>query len=180
MAYSVSDICADGKATPVLVKIMNVRTGVWQLLDPVTRSVISINDSPQQVQAMIAEMDREESCPANLAKMPEAETMMGHATVYVEEWPTSDIKVEKWMAPDLGCFPLKEIETSAAHGGAYNVHIVTSLQPGEAGSALMQVPDGYTERRPSAVENVHQRKTGKVFLGPVASSTLEHKYSGGK
>jgi hypothetical protein len=178
VVYRMTDVSP--KQQPGFTQIMNAGTGSWIFLDPLTFSAIEIKRSVEGVRQRIAELDREESCPANLSSLPDGGEMFGVATVreIIRETEQTDkyLTMEKWIAPALNCFPLKEIDTSALHGGAHNLEIVTSLRRGEPDGTLLNIPAGYVIASPLEVEKTHREQTGADFLGPAISRKLQREY----
>jgi len=95
-------------------------------------------------------------------------SMLGYDVVHVVEERARTgrtIRVEKWLAPTLNCFPLKQIfyiGNTAADLYAANVKEVTQVSIGEPPSSLFEKPVGYTERYASQRREEFARRYPEV------------------
>ena len=168
------------KAMPLITEILNATTGDWIYLDPITRSSITFKRSPIKVRSVIEQDDDGVPCPAgvDLAKLPQLAPMLGQPIVYYDDKDRFGDMVERWMAPDLNCLPIKEIDTSSRHHGSYNVKIATSIKIGEPNEELKSAPRDYTERFPEAIESMHVAETGgQTFFGTVVLKAMKRQYA---
>jgi hypothetical protein len=69
-------------------------------------------------------------------------------------------KWERWFAPELGCFALKETITHSGGTPSTTREVIFVLR-GEPPSSLFEVPSNYTERSPSEVLAEFARRFGK-------------------
>jgi hypothetical protein len=71
---------------------------------------------------------------------------------------------ESWVAPALGCFALRWVDTET-HGGALvsrTVGEAVSVLTGAPDAALFRAPEGFTERPPSGVFREAARRENKA------------------
>lgn len=164
---------------PLITEILNATTGSWLYLDPVTKSSITFERSPARVQRAISQADTE-GCPsgADLGKLLSTGSILGVKVVYYANKEASGDLIEKWMAPELDCLPLKEIDTSPRHAGARNVEVATFVSVGEPSEDLKSAPPSYVERFPEVVEEMHISATGgKPLWGNLALRAIKRHYS---
>lgn len=73
-----------------------------------------------------------------------------------------EFSIEKWMAPDLGCYALRQIETKTSPDGvpgAYNVHEVRSVTLGKPDPKLFEIPSHFVERSPTEILTEADRRS---------------------
>ncbi len=101
-------------------QIKNATTGEWMFLDDATDSVMTLKKRPEVLRHMISDSEPI-GCPedVDMSKLPDEEKLLGFRTLRYVTFPQDGVKDEKWLAPELGCFPLKEIQTSSIHNGAH-------------------------------------------------------------
>jgi hypothetical protein len=164
---------------PIITEILNVGTGEWIFLDGITSSSMTIKGTPEEVVATIGDIS--EACPENIdvSKLPSGGMILGFKSAYfVEPQPdvTSPIKNEQWIAPDLGCFRLRRVETNGG-GLNRNEEIATSVSVGEPANALLKIPFGYVERDPESINKLHSAQEGVPFWHDPALRMFKQKYS---
>ncbi len=74
-------------------------------------------------------------------------------------------RVERWMAPGLDCFPLREKFSKGPKAGPFHLKLtreVTSLKVGEPDPSFFSVPAHFKERSASAVAAEFKRKYPKL------------------
>jgi hypothetical protein len=99
-------------------------------------------------------------------KPVEEATILGYAVVHTTTVhtfpginPESAVKLERWEAPALNCFALREVVTFGTRG-AHNETTVLSVIPGEPDPTLFSVPSDFIERAPSPRHVEFQRRFG--------------------
>jgi hypothetical protein len=74
--------------------------------------------------------------------------------------PASENMAERWLAPDLNCFALREEMTMMPDRSKHR-RVTKSVNLGEPDPALFEIPvTGYTERSPSEVLTLARKKQG--------------------
>jgi hypothetical protein len=145
-------------------------------LDPVTKSVTTMSYS-QQEQASFLRGSWDETCPkpsdGETVIKDEGAVMFGYRVLRLTTRFTPDWTAERWMAPDLECFALKEIHTSK---GTHNDSLVTAITEGEPAIELFQTPQDYVERSPLEVESRHKDATGNALWGPALAKRRDARY----
>lgn len=125
-------------------------------IDPLTRSLTTrLLADPK-----IGEMTSKPSCEAGVT---ESEELFGYRVYKANEVlklkNDHSVKIEKWLARELECFPLR-IEATKFSGETAVARTITrtlSLNLGNPDSSLFQIPSGYIERSPSQVMMEHLR-----------------------
>ena len=83
------------------------------------------------------------------------------------------VRIERWVSPDLGGYVLRQVDTvlhADGRAGAFNIHEVVSLTPGEPDERYFAIPSYYVERSPSVIAKLTADALGSS-LPP--SSVLE-------
>jgi hypothetical protein len=88
--------------------------------------------------------------------------MLGHM-VALDTAQNDDERSESWVALDLDCFPMQEIQTSEA--GARNEFTATRVEEGEPAASLFTIPSDYVERSPGQIEAVYVARYGEPLYG---------------
>jgi hypothetical protein len=163
---------------PVVAEIINIPSGERMFLDSATESVTTLKRSVQEARRMVASLSSE-GCPDNvdISRLRDGGEILGIRTVYYLDKVTPGVIDEEWLAPDLNCLILKEVQTSETHGGARNVEMATLIALGEPSESLRTVPSYYAERDPEAVEQRHKVMTGgDPFWGPQLLQKMKREY----
>lgn len=107
------------------------------------------------------------ACAGGIA--PGTEMILGYQVVRrvhdIIRSPHRVLRQERWLAPGLGCLPLKEvllIGKTDADVYVSKINEVVSVVPGEPAPALFHKPEGYTERSPSARRSEFNRRYPRV------------------
>jgi hypothetical protein len=165
---------------PMLAQILDNDREAELFLEPVTRSVTSIPYSRSDQNGFIAGV-WEETCPKDdkeMTVLPGGPVLFGYSTLHVVKKWNSNRTTERWMAPELECFSLKEVDILSA---ARDEIAVTSIQEGEPSIDLLRPPAGYTERSPAEVESLYKATTGARSLwGETLARRLEAQYRAGR
>jgi hypothetical protein len=83
--------------------------------------------------------------------------------------------VERLVAPELNCHPLRESVTFPE--GGRNETRVLALEDGEPPASLFQIPTDYIERSPTEMEAAYSaRYPGHALWGEKMAQTLEQRY----
>lgn len=87
---------------------------------------------------------------------------------------------ERWLAPQLGCFPLKEIFTFGlvpAGAAQRSVREVLFITEGEPAASLFEIPGSYAERSPSQVSAEWTRRfPGHPAMSDESSAAADQAY----
>ncbi len=164
---------------PIITEILNATTGDWIYLDATTHSAVTLKRKPAKVEKAISESDIS-GCPSgvDLTKLPQLAPILGLRILYYANTDSMGDMEEKWIAPDLDCLPMKNIDTSPQHGGAHNVEVATSIRIGEPDEDLKTAPPSYTERTPEQVEDMHIGATGgEPFWGRLWLHNIKRDYA---
>lgn len=151
----------------LVTEIMNVDSGQAIYLDEATRSSNTFQRSREKILETIADDDYE-SCPSgvDITTLTLLPSLLNQRTVYFERKNTAMGYVDqRWMATELNCLPLKDIETWPARGNAYTTYVATSVKVGEPDETEKHSPKDYIERTPEALEAIHLAQTGEPFRG---------------
>jgi hypothetical protein len=149
-------------------------------LEPFTKSAMTQHLSDAEITDFLSsehECTPVEGPPPDGIQTPTI--MLGHAVTRTEE--SDDIlRVVRWGASDLDCYPLAKTTwfLEPRRGGAYQETIVTKIELGQPGNVFFTVPEDYTERSPLEIEAAYTSKfSGKPLLGPVEAQDAERQYS---
>ena len=161
---------------PLLAELIDNDHEAKLFLEPVTRSVTSIQYARSDQNKFMAGA-WEETCPKDdkdIIVLPDSAVFFGYSTLHVVKKWNSNWTTERWMAPALECFSLKEIDTLT---GARDVITVTSIQEGEPSIDILRTPEGYTERSPVEVESRYTTATGvRSLWGKSLVARLDAEY----
>jgi hypothetical protein len=144
------------------VMILNVPSRLQITLESFTRSSMTRKLSKEKLDSRLSD---EPFCDG-LAKAArrkagaDSQTVLGYRVFPVRE-KNRDWISEKWVAPVLDCYPLKEtvqfLDSSGQEDG-HNLTMVKTVKEGEPSSELFLVPGDYTERSPAEVEKIYASK----------------------
>lgn len=87
--------------------------------------------------------------------------ILGHNALKIEDQSNKDvITKELWVAPDLGCFPLRTEMTTRGKDGSTitTVREAVTLIVGDPSASLFDVPEGLVERSPAEVAGEYIRR----------------------
>jgi hypothetical protein len=146
-------------------------------VDPVTESITTYPQSARMVEIAKAAL---RSCSNDSAA--EHRSLLGQAVFKrVNDSHAGRIgsHSETWIAPALSCFPLEATITFFRDGSRFGQRTMqtTSLVIGNPDAALFVVPNGYTERPPSAVFAEFAHRNGQPCTSCENSSkTLDKAY----
>lgn len=153
-------------------EIFDVRNERKLIIDPSTKSLNTRGYGRQELLSDITNME-DESCPDNLESLPRSEVYLGYQTRFIKIHEDPDTDRERWIVPELECFPVKSI---VRKGGAHNEINAISLNEGEPSRDLAFVPPDYTERTPTEIEQIYFKSTGKPLFGTPLTRRLENDY----
>lgn len=155
-----------------VAEVVNVRDGSRTLIDYSTQSV-STTKLPEGAAARLA---LKPSCgELTSRKGAEIQEFQGFEAVR-EVFEKNGNRIERWVAPELDCVAMKEIQTEIepnGQEGSSNIIEVLSVQLGEPLSQLFEVPSGFTERSPS--EMVAERSLYEQRLAGVEEPTADYQ-----
>ncbi|MGH9629240.1 MAG: hypothetical protein ACRD7E_13045 [Bryobacteraceae bacterium] len=84
-------------------------------------------------------------------------------------------RVQKWVSPDLDCYPLRKYEESSR--GGRNEVIVTKIEEGEPPDSMFEVAPDYVEASPLQIEAAYTAKfPGHVFFGEKMAKIVNERY----
>ena len=138
-------------------------------IDPVTESTTTVPLSSADVQLHL--VSAATACSGTAAGQ-----ILGREVYFVEENRTRKDSngaipiehIEKWIAPSLGCLPLRWDGTLYKPDGTFfirNVRAVDSITQGIADGAF-EVPPGYVERSPSELMKERERRWPGLYKVP--------------
>jgi hypothetical protein len=101
------------------------------------------------------------------------DNILGHkVTQVVNNWKYA--REEKWVAPDLDCYPLRLNQFSPK--GAHNEFTVTKLEEVEPPDSMFDIPPDYIEVSPLTLESLYAAKyPGHVLFGK-AVTLIQERY----
>lgn len=149
------------------------------LVDGLTESVTTYPLTGPEMAALTQE-------PACAARGAERAELLGLKAVRAEENVKTpkgtELRIEKWLAPGLGCLPLRERVFTAHAGGPFQLaweQEVTSFERSDPPAEWFEVPAGYIERAPSAVLGEFDRRfpTSCSQYGRQTGEVLDAVYS---
>lgn len=154
----------------------STRREVW--LEVFTRSVMTIFLSDTEVANRVASQMRcaNSEIRSQLAqKTIKSSKILDREVLGVTRKLGGDVSWS-WVAPDLDCYPLSEILSSAR--GSRNVTWVERVDVGTPPQTLFDVPSDYTERSPMEIEAAYKAKyPGHALFGEKSVAVLEQRYS---
>jgi hypothetical protein len=144
-------------------EVFDVRNERMLIVDPNTKSIITREYKSRELLGDITNME-DESCPQNVETLPHSEVYPGYQTrlIKINDDP---LERERWIIPELECFPVKSIE---GRGVAHNEINTISLNEGEPSRDLAFIPPDYVERSPKEIEDIYFQSTGKPLFGTFA------------
>ncbi len=144
-----------------LRKVLNIKDGHMVTVDPATSSLTTYTDTDRDLEyyrrppSGCEQQTRFAPDPAAQEKVFGFEVKRFSGTL-----PGSEHTSERWMAPDLNCFVLRE-ETTILPDRSRHSRVTKSVNLGEPDPALFEIPvSGYTERSPSEVLTIARRNLG--------------------
>jgi hypothetical protein len=157
----------------LLTQILDRQSEREIYLDPRTRSATTMS-LPRARQESMTSGNAAESCLSeDIAKATPDGVYFGHQTLHLtENWPGGEA-TERWMIPELDCFPVKAI---ARLGLARTEEVVESLQEGEPDRSATAVPADYAERPPAAVDDLVKKAAGQPAFGYAWGARMEKEY----
>jgi len=193
VGYAVRAVRSDGSEVTVLRKeapdgrpvdmkvILDIPSRRRVSVDPSTQSMSSFPLPERHVATYLSKpvMDCMEKPGA------EHTTLLGYDALKTREPggpPESQDLIETWMAPALGCFPLREEYTYPAAtlgGGALRVvKQAVFVIPGEPSASLYEIPSTYTERSPGEVNAEFERRfPGRHAFPEKTVRILDQRYA---
>ncbi|MCW5977592.1 MAG: hypothetical protein KIT09_05925 [Bryobacteraceae bacterium] len=150
------------------------------VLEPFTKSAITFYPAD-----ISEELEHQETCASNglrhgegsLAYTP-ADEMLGREVRQVRQAGTN-VTSEKWIAPDLDCYPLQKKITSSR--GSYSQHTAIKVEEVEPPDSMFEIPQGYIEVSPSQAEAAYAAKyPGHPFFGSAGVKIVEERYWKGR
>lgn len=84
-------------------------------------------------------------------------------------------RTERWVAPDLDCYPLQK--TITRHNGAHPETTVTELEEMEPPDSMFEIPPDYVEASPMHVEAAYAAKyPGYLLFGEQTLKLVNDRY----
>jgi hypothetical protein len=142
-------------------------------IDPLTRSLTT----RRLLEPKIAEMSSKPVC----GSLPEAGVLLGYRVLKTSEErrlaANQTVTIERWVAPDLECFPLQTVVRKFDRGTslAQTTSRVLSANIGNPDPTLFVIPSDYVERSPSAVMTEHV-KIGKTNFDSKLAQLADRSY----
>jgi hypothetical protein len=159
-----------------ITEIIDTSNGTHVIVDPATQSKTTFHIGITEAQEL-AYGDEGDACPADLNLAQKADPMFGYTTVHYTGQFEHAGKREKWVIPELRCFPALEIITPSGAKSPHNEQRLTSLNVGPLAATLFSPPPDFVERSPMAVETLHmQTFQGEPFLGTNIAKGLDQQY----
>jgi len=160
-----------------MVEISDLQTGKSVILEPFTKSSITVPLTGEQIEQR---RRAESECASNRGVVVEDNgEKMGVPVTRLRDEFGAGFVVDGWISPELGCLALSELAESKS--GAHNETLVTQLITSDPPDDLFKVPQGYTERSPAQVDQVYsERYNGNTLFGKKVLDTIEHRYHSGK
>jgi len=102
--------------------------------------------------------------------------ILGYDVIFVSATYTGTGATEaRWVAPALDCYALRSVYRTPA--GGHDDFEVTAVQEVEPPAALFEVPSGYVERSPKAIQALYSEKIpGTVVFAKGQVESLERRY----
>jgi hypothetical protein len=145
----------------------------YKSIEPFTHSVTTDNHTAAE---MASELTDKHGCsPEELAIVTastSSATMLGYTVFPIAE-SNGDMK---WVAPALGCYPLKQTEEMSPRGSRNEI-TVTSVEEGEPDPDLFAVPANYVERSPSEVDALYNVECGEHLYSDLGSHLDQFYYA---
>ena len=152
-----------------LRRVLNTKIGQMVTVDPATSSLTTYTYTDRDLEfyrrppSGCEQQTRFAPDPAAQEKVFGFEVKRFSGTI-----PGSEHTSERWMAPDLNCFVLREETTILPERSKFS-RVTKSVNLGEPDPALFEIPvSGYTERSPSEVLTIARRNLG---LAPTPKSS---------
>jgi hypothetical protein len=142
------------------IEILDVRNSELVKLEPFTKSKTTV--LLRSAADMQDELRKHDTCNAaglvgdSLVSANRIwDTVLGYSvTQVVKRW--NDVRLEKWVAPQLDCYPLRSHVSDSR--GPYEEVTVTKVEEVQPPDSMFEVPPGYTEASPSEVEALYTSK----------------------
>ncbi len=157
--------------------VTSLASGTRITVDPTTESLVTFKLSKGA-----ASFFQSQRVACGKVPNPQRSTLLGYDVVELTEPfgpPEGTDTVTRWLAPSLGCFPLKEVYDIAAEGGGRwkTVRQALFVIPGEPSADLFNIPGNYTERSPSELNAEFKRRyPGQHAFPDVTAQRLESLY----
>jgi hypothetical protein len=146
-AVSVMRLFPDGKQYQQLM-IVDIQGKRRTVIDSATESITTYTLSSKTIDMLIKQYV---DCRTLAA---ETQLIEGYSAKHeVVRGAASSATQDRWVAPDLDCFPLKETSTRDANDprSPHNETHTIAVVIGEPASSLFSIPGSYTERSPKQV-----------------------------
>ncbi|MGH9747459.1 MAG: hypothetical protein ACRD59_15295 [Candidatus Acidiferrales bacterium] len=153
-----------------LVYILDVASSREIQLEPFTKSIMTFYLSPSELAARLSS----KRCSGNVAQSTDRSKMMNYDVV-ISKNEYRKGTADKWLAPYLSCFTLKEVYSSA--DGAWNEKIADSLTEGEPQASMFEIPSDYIERSPSQIADAWTVVfPGSMWMSEKAATSYDGNY----
>lgn len=130
-------------------RIWNIRERRSISVDPLTRSLLTSDLSAPEIAYLAAPGANCREHNPHLKPTGERAQILGFDTVHLSgQPPGADFRVDRWSAPALNCFVMREELTSPAFR---QVRSTLEVRLGEPDPSLFEIPAGYVERPPSEI-----------------------------
>jgi len=108
-------------------------------------------------------------------------SFLGFGIIRIQLGKPGAVDTEFWNAPDLDCYPLRQImEFRDASGNVTDLSddSVISVSCGEPSADLFSIPADYVERPPSELERLNAEKTGIPLghLNAARAARIDQRY----
>jgi hypothetical protein len=152
------------------VYILDVNSSREIQLEPFTKSIMTFYLSPSE----LAERLGSKRCPGTITQLTEHSNMLNYDVVRGKD-EYRKATADKWLAPSLSCFKLKEVYSTA--DGAWNEKIAVSLTEGEPQASMFEIPSDYIERSPSQIADVWTVVfPGSIWMSDQAATSFDKNY----
>jgi len=145
-------------------------------MDPRTRSVTTLSLSRAKQESMTSGNSQESCLAADMARALPDGVYFGHQTLHLTENLPAGGTEESWFIPELDCFNVKVVTRAGGASRASTETLVESLVEGEPDRSLAAVPSGYTERSPTAVDDLLRKAGNQPAFGYGWASRMEKQY----
>src|SRR5580693_8166171 len=154
----------------LLVYILDVKSSREIQLEPFTKSIMTFYLSPSE----LAERLGSKRCPGSITQLTEHSKMLNYDVVRgKDEYKKST--ADKWLAPYLSCFTLKEVYSTT--DGAWNEKTAVSLTEGEPQASMFEIPSDYIERSPSQIADVWTVVfPSSIWMSDQAATSFDKNY----
>lgn len=151
---------------------------------PIAESVTSFPMSDEQVRRMTAQPDcTSEGSSWAIDHHPQPSTILGFKvvkrTAQLPAEGSSRASIhEEWLAPDLNCFPLRQVsrDSNAAVEQVRTSLEVVRVTLGPPDEAMFRIPPAFTERSPREIHEEIARRLGRPFESNHAIEMRTERY----